>query len=84
MKIILTIFAVALGLIQAEEPAWSLEVGHWTLAEALGGQGLGGSPRRPWEGTQATAFGQGCRTGLESGAHPGSARRALECARNGQ
>jgi len=30
------------------------------------------------------AFGQGCRTGLESGAHPGAARRALERAHDGQ
>jgi hypothetical protein len=57
--------------------------GHWTLAEALGGQGLGRPPRRPWTGTQTAAFGEGCRTGLESGAHPGAARRAVERAHDG-
>ena len=32
----------------------------------MGCQGLGRTQRRPWTGTQTAAFGQGCRTGLES------------------
>ena len=38
----------------AEEQSESF--GHWSLAEAMGGQGLGGAPRRPWTRTQAAAF----------------------------
>ena len=50
----------------------------------MGCQGLGRTQRRPWTGTQTAAFGQGCRTGLESGAHPSAARRTLERAHDGQ
>ena len=80
------ILGLAQGLshdeIAKEQSVSLLAIGRWRKRWAA--KGFEGSPRRPWEGTQATAFGQGCRRGLESGAHPGSARRALECARNGQ
>jgi hypothetical protein len=49
----------------------------------MGCQRLGGAQRCPWAGTQSAAFGEGCRTGLEFGAHANSARRSLERAHDG-
>ena len=61
------ILGLAQGLshdeIAKEQSVSLLAIGRWR--KRWSGQGSGGSPRRPWEGTQATAFGQGCRTGLE-------------------
>ena len=80
------ILGLAQGLsheeIAKEQSVSLLAIGRWRKRWAA--KGLEGLQDAPGRGTQATAFGQGCRTGLESGAHPGSARRALECARNGQ
>ena len=81
---------IILGLAQglshqeiAEEQSVSLlAIGRWRKRWAA--KGLEGLQDAPGTRTQAAAFGQGCRAGPESGAHAGSARRALERARDGQ
>ena len=76
------ILGLAQGLsheeIAKEQSVSLLAIGRWRKRWAA--KGLEGLQDAPGTGTQAAAFGQGCRTGLESGAHAGSARRALECA----
>ena len=47
------ILGLAQGLSHQEisEQQSSESFGHWSLEKAMGGQGLGGAPRRPWTGT---------------------------------
>ena len=81
---------IILGLVQGlsheeiakEQSVSLLAIGRWRKRWAA--RGLEGLKDAPGTGTQTAAFGQGCRTGLESGAHPGAARRALERAHDGQ
>jgi Homeodomain-like domain len=69
------ILALAEGLsheeIAKEQSVSLLAIGRWRKRFAA--RAPGRAQRCPWTGTQTAAFGQGCRTGLESGAHASSA-----------
>src|SRR4030095_12387888 len=79
------ILGLARGLsheeIGKEQSVSLLAIGRWRKRCAA--RGLEAAQRCAGTGTQSAAFGQGGRTGPESGAYPGTARRALERARDG-
>src|SRR6476620_3312526 len=80
------ILGLAQGLshdaIAKEQSVSLLAIGGWRKRWAA--KGFEGLQDAPGRGRKPRLSARAVGRGLESGAHPGSARWALECARNGQ